>query len=59
MITIGILASWFLCSAFVYGVLWIIGEVKMNEDRGFSTWSVLFSQGMGALITWGVTNAIH
>ena len=59
MITIGIIASWFLISSAVYAIIDMTYESLANKDRGFSTFLVLFSQGAGAFTTWAVDRAIH
>lgn len=53
MITIGIIASWFLISSVAYLIINELFDGLAADNRGFSTFLVLLSQGIGALITWG------
>lgn len=59
MLTIGVVALWFLLSALIYAIFDNRWPHVMDARRSFSTFAVLASQGLSAALIWGVTHAIH
>ena len=58
MITIGVLAAWFMLSSFIFMMFTFVPWLReaMDEDRSSNTAMVLFAQGLAAVI---LTYAIY
>lgn len=59
MLTIGLLACWFIVSALLYGLLEMCFNGTYDEHRGMSSFCFLFAQGLSAAMIWGLNNAIY